>query len=187
MNRLSDPLRFEAPEPARFSAAEFLRMAELGAFDDMKVELDHGEIIRMNPPYGPHGAAVADIIVALAAAVRGSGQRVTGEAAILLSDETVYAFDAAVVRGEVQNRPYEPHELLLAVEVAHTSLSRDLGRKSAEYARAGIPNYWVVDVRARAVHVMSEPAADKGYAQPRVVRFGEPLELPEGLGTIILG
>lgn len=159
-------------------------MADLGAFDDMKVELDHGEIVRMNPPYGAHGAAVADIIVAFAGAMRGSGHRVTGEAAILLSDDTIYAFDAAIVR-EIVHRPYEPHELLLAVEVADSSLSRDLGAKSAEYARAGLAHYWVVDVRARAVHMMSEPA-EKGYGPPRIVPFGEELELPEGLGTIVL-
>jgi Uma2 family endonuclease len=185
MNKLSTALRFDGPAPARFSAAEFLRMADLGAFDDMKVELDHGEIVRMNPPYGAHGAAVADIIVALAGATGGSEHRVTGEATVLLSDDTVFAFDAAIVRGVVQNRPYEPTEILLAVEVADTSLSRDLGIKSAEYARAGISHYWVVGVRTRAVHVMSEPTPE-GYGQPRIVRFGEPLELPNGLGTIIL-
>lgn len=160
-------------------------MADLGAFDDMKVELDHGEIVRMNPPYAPHGAAVADVIIAIAEVLRGSELKVTGEAAIVLSEDTVFAFDAALVRGGVPLGPYEPHQVVLAIEVADTSLDRDLGRKAAEYARAGIANCWVVDVKARAVHVMSEPTSD-GYDRPRIVRFGEPLDLPEGLGTIVL-
>jgi Uma2 family endonuclease len=161
-------------------------MADLGAFDEMKVELDHGEIVRLNPPFAPHGAAVAQIIVALSRAIQGSGLTLTGEAAIRLSGETVYAFDAALIRGIAPLGEYEPHQLTLLVEVADTSLNRDLGRKSDEYAHAGIPHYWVVDVNARVTHVMGAPGED-GYDKRDVVRFGEPLELPDGLGTITLG
>lgn len=160
-------------------------MADLGAFDEMKVELDDGEIVRMNPPFAPHGAAVARIIVALSQAVQGGGLILTGEAAIRLSEDTVYAFDAALIRGPAPLGEYEPHQVRLLVEVADTSLDRDLGRKSDEYARAGIPHYWVVDVNARATHVMEAPG-EEGYGKRDVVRFGEPLDLPDGLGTITL-
>jgi Uma2 family endonuclease len=186
MNRLSEHFRHEGAAPARFTAAEFLRMADLGAFDEMKVELDDGEIVRMNPPYAPHGAAVAQVIVALATRVQGSGLRLSGEASVVLAEDTVFAFDAALVRGELPEGRYRPDQLSLVVEVSDTSLDRDLGRKLREYARTGVPLYWVVDVNARVTHVMSRPG-DNGYAVRDVFRFGEPLELPEGLGTIVLG
>jgi len=160
-------------------------MADRGAFDDMKVELEHGEIVRMNPPYAPHGAAVARVIMALGQAVGGSGVTVSGEAGIVLSDDTVFAFDVALVRGAVPDGRYRPEAIALVIEIAASSVDRDLGAKLSEYARAGIPIYWVVDVDAKVTHVMAGPG-DEGYARRDVVRFGEPLALPEGLGAIVL-
>jgi Uma2 family endonuclease len=186
VNRPTGSLRFDSPAPARFSADEFLRMVDLGAFDEMKVELDDGEIVRMNPPYAPHGTAVAEVIVALATRIEGSGLRLSGEAGVVLADDTVFAFDAALVRGEVPEGRYRPDQLRLVVEVSDTSLDRDLGRKLREYARADVPLYWVVDVNARVTHVMSAPG-ENGFAVRDVVRFGESLELPDGLGSVVLG
>jgi Uma2 family endonuclease len=139
MNRPAPSARFERPAPARFSAEEFVRMADLGAFEEMKVELEHGEIVRMNPPCAPHGAAVARIIGALVAATAGSRLTVSGEAAVVLADDTVFAFDAALVRGAIPDGRYAPDALALVVEISATSLDRDLGTKLSEYSRAGIP------------------------------------------------
>ena len=185
MNRLAHRIEDQASAPARFTAEEFLRMAERGAFDDMKVELDHGEILRMNPPYAPHGTMLARVIGALMKAARGSDLTVSGEAGILIADDTVYAFDAGLVRGDIPAGRFAPDQLCLIVEVADTSLERDLGAKAREYAAAGIETYWVVDVKARVIHVFTGPSSGE-YRTRGVVRFGEPLELPEGLGTIVL-
>ena len=46
---------------ARFTTAEFLHMAEAGAFDDMKVELVEGELERMNPPQTGHAGRRARV------------------------------------------------------------------------------------------------------------------------------
>ena len=54
-----------------------------------------------------------------------------------------------------------PTRALLVVEVADTSRRKDLGVKAALYATAGVPEYWVIDLQARAVHVHSEPADDR--------------------------
>ena len=70
MNRPEQSLRSEGATPARFTAAVFLRMAGLGAFDDMKVELDHGELIRMNPPLSAHAAAAGQVLAMLYRTVR---------------------------------------------------------------------------------------------------------------------
>ena len=55
----------------------------------------------------------------------------------------------------------------LVIEVADTSLRKDLRLKAPLYAEAGIPVYWLVDVNAREVLVMSEP---QGGAYQRVER-----------------
>ncbi len=142
--------------PARFTADEFLRMAELGAFDDMKVELSHGEIIRMTPPNNPHGSIQARVIGKLFEITKGS-RGLRGDVGIRLSDDTVRAFDAALVQASADGGVLEPGQVHLAVEVADTSLEHDLGAKARDYAGAGLPLYWVVDVSALVVHVMSEP------------------------------
>jgi Uma2 family endonuclease len=172
--------------PARFTAAEFLRMAELGAFRDMKVELDHGEIVRMTPPYGPHAAMQAEIIAKLYSALQGSGLAVIGEVAANLGFNTVRALDLAVLKaGADASAALVPSEILIGVEVAASSIDYDLGPKLRDYAAAGVGTYWVVDVNARVVHVMSGPA-DGTYRERHVVRYGEPLAIPGSAAEIVL-
>jgi Uma2 family endonuclease len=51
----------------------------------------------------------------------------------------------------------QPQDLRLVVEIAHTSLSFDLKVKAALYARAGVPEYWVLDVAGRRLLVHRNP------------------------------
>lgn len=74
-------------------------------------------------------------------------------------------------------------EALLVVEMGATSLRMDHGRRARVYATAGVPDYWVLDVRRRQLVVHREPA---GAAYQRVERLGEhetvaALELPLAL------
>jgi Uma2 family endonuclease len=52
-----------------------------------------------------------------------------------------------------------PHQALLIVEVSVSSLRVDLGIKADRYARAGYPEYWVIDAERRRVHVHTAPSA----------------------------
>jgi Uma2 family endonuclease len=186
MNRPSQPLRFDNPAPARFSAGEFLRMAGLGAFDDMRVELDHGELVRMNPPYTAHAIVQAQVLKKLFRSLVSTDVEVVSEISVLLPDDTIRAFDAAIiVRAALEEEVLRPQHVVLGIEVSDTTLNLDLGDKLRDYADAGIPVYWVVDVQARAVHVLQDPGG-RDYRRRKIVRFEESLDLPEGLGTIVL-
>jgi len=69
--------------------------------------------------------------------------------------------DAAVLRDVVQSYSDSapgPSDVLLVVEVADATLRADLNVKSALYGRAGIPEYWVVDVNGRTLTVFRQPA-----------------------------
>lgn len=57
-----------------------------------------------------------------------------------------------------------PADLLLVAEVSDTTLRFDRTTKAALYARAGIGEYWVVDVTGRQVFVHRRPTPD-GYAE----------------------
>lgn len=50
-----------------------------------------------------------------------------------------------------------PEEIRLLIEVADSTVSFDLNQKAALYARAGIADYWVIDIPARIVHVHRAP------------------------------
>lgn len=142
----------------RFSAREFIRMKELGAFDGMRVELVQGLIVRMNPPFLSHGMRQALIIYQLFLAYESAGVIISGDTGIQLDAATIRAFDAVVARDEPADmKLLVPENVLLAVEIADTSLAKDLGPKRDDYAKAGIPVYWVVDLNARCVHVLAEP------------------------------
>jgi Uma2 family endonuclease len=68
--------------------------------------------------------------------------------------------DIAVVAGCLEDYDHvHPHEALLIVEVADTSLVQDRLTKAGIYAAAAIPEYWIVDVRGQRVEVHRQPAA----------------------------
>jgi len=54
-----------------------------------------------------------------------------------------------------------PSELALVVQVSDSSLTLDLTIKAQLYARAGITEYWVLDVNARLLIVHREPEAGR--------------------------
>lgn len=172
--------------PARFTAEEFMRMAKAGAFDDMKIELVDGELERMNPPMSTHSWRQSEVFATLLPIARAAGLFVLAETGLRLSESTIRACDVALVRTRPDtNRLFTAADIVLAVEIADTTLARDMGPKRTDYAREGIVHYWVVDSAHCVVHVFGEPI-DGDYAQIRTIRFGEPLLVPGTDATITI-
>ncbi len=67
-------------------------------------------------------------------------------------------------------------DVLLLIEVANTSLRYDRTVKLPLYARAGIPEVWIVDLQQRTVDSHRAPAAGQ-YAEVRTFRTGDSLRL----------
>jgi Uma2 family endonuclease len=133
-------------------------MAETGILrPDDRVELIDGEILTMAPQKSPHATAVQLAQEALRAAF-GDGFNVRPQLPLALAEMSEPEPDLAVVPGAPRDyRDSHPTTALLVVEVAETSLAFDRGVKKALYARAGIPEYWVVDLAAGAVEVYRSP------------------------------
>lgn len=76
--------------------------------------------------------------------------------------------DVAVVRGSVDSYTDHhpgPADIALVVEVADSSLKDDRDTKLRLYAAAGIPAYWIVNLRDNVVEVFERPLpGDKRYA-----------------------
>ena len=75
-------------------------------------------------------------------------------------------------------------EVLLVVEVADTTLRFDLGTKMPLYARSGIAEAWVVDLREQAVRVFRDPS-ENGYRTSFTVTVGDALGIHALPGLVI--
>ncbi|MBI2895167.1 MAG: Uma2 family endonuclease [Deltaproteobacteria bacterium] len=148
-----------APEQVRpLRRAEFDRLVALGFFDeDERIELLRGTLVVMTPP-GPTHADVVDELVGRIVLALGGRARVRVQNPLALSDDSEPEPDIAVV-APGHYREEHPRQALLVIEVADSSLNKDRTIKASIYAEAGIPEYWVVDIAARAVEVLSAPAS----------------------------
>jgi Uma2 family endonuclease len=163
--------------PRRWTRAEYERMIEHGLLhEDERVELIDGEILTMAPTqYSPHAALVTHVHEVLRTAF-GPGFHVRVRMPFALDPMSEPAPDLAVVAGAPLDY-YEghPERTALIVEVADTTLSFDRRRKGSLYARAGVPEYWIVDVNRRALEVYRDPSEEQGarygWAYPTVTRL----------------
>jgi Uma2 family endonuclease len=162
-----------------FTADDFLRMMELGAFLDMRAELVRGEIEKMMPAEWTHGELNARVVALLYPLARAAGAQVGSDVVIRINETTVRAFDVVVVRPKAAPaKVLRGSDVLLAVEVAETTQARDLGEKREEYGSVGIPTYWVVDSVKRVTHCFSLAESGDAYDPAKIVPFGDPMEVP---------
>ena len=110
--------------------------------------------------------------------------RIQSQGPIAANDYSEPEPDIAVLRGRVDDYMDDdpgPGEILLLVEVSNTSLRVDRTVKATLYARAGIPEYWVLDVNERTLETFRRPGPG-GYADTLRLRETDtvfPLAAPE--------
>ena len=145
----------------RFTRAEYDRLIELGIFQPgEEIELIGGELIVAEPQGAAHYTAIVKSTRALQAAF-GPGWYVRAEGPIGLDDDSEPEPDVAVVPGEPDDYSRaHPSRPVLTLEVAESSLANDRGRKGSLYARAGLADYWVLNLIERALEVYRNPVAD---------------------------
>ncbi len=165
-----------SPERVRLSVANFMLLAESGAFADYtKVELVDGDIYVMNAQDHPHAQAKSRLMVALAIRLKeiGSDLEAVSEVSVRLDDASMPEPDIVLKRWQGAG-PVPIEAVALVVEVSDTTLALDLGRKAELYAAAGVHEYWVVDLHGRRVLMHACPE-DGAYPVPLDVPFGQPL------------
>ncbi|WP_114312648.1 Uma2 family endonuclease [Thermus caldifontis] len=157
-----------------FSLEDFHRMAEAGILpEDARVELLEGEIVTMSPVGKKHAYALNTLVDLLAPLV---GKAVLSVQNPLVLGPTTEVYPDLVLltppRTRYRNRLPEGPDALLVVEVAETSLEHDLGVKVPLYAKAGVPEVWVVDLARNRVHVFRKPTGE-GFGHQEVLEEGE--------------
>jgi len=159
-----------APETVRpLRRVEYERLVEAGTFADERVELLRGVLVAMSPQGGTHAWTTAVLGRALTLAL---GERflVRQHSPFAADDTSMPEPDVAVV--EATPRIDHPGAALLVIEVADSSLTKDRQIKAAIYAEAGIPEYWIVDVRREQVEVMTRSDGGAYTSSTRLDRGG---------------
>src|SRR3990172_6508308 len=145
----------------RFSRAEYDRLIELGVFQPGELIELIGGARRVTEPQGaPHYTAIRKTAKALEAAF-GPGWEVRTEGPIGLDDDSEPEPDVAVVPGGPDDYARaHPSRPVLTVEVSESSLAVDRKHKGSLYARAGLADYWVLNLVDRVLEVYREPVRD---------------------------
>ena len=146
----------------RFSVAEYHRLIDLGILtEDDDLELLEGYLVHKMARNPPHDVAIQKTNKRLVRLVV-PGWDVRCQSAITL-DKSEPGPDFAIVRGDESAylaRHPGPADIGLVIEVADSTLPGDRDDKGRIYAHAGIPIYWIVNVRDRWVEVYSVPSGD---------------------------
>lgn len=152
-------------------------MGEAGVFsEDDRVELVEGEIVQMTPIGWRHARVVTALTTALAARLTGRYD-ISVQNPLVVDDYGEYQPDLALLeRNRVGERQPVADEAALVIEVADSSLSYDKDVKFPLYARAGIAEAWLIDLRNDRIEIHSEPSLQAGgYSRVEVYGRGETL------------
>jgi len=138
------------PVRMRWSPDDYHRAIDAGVFDDRRVELVEGEIYEMPPMREPHIGAARYLERTFAILL--ASDRLLIDKPIILPQDGEPQPDIAVVR---EGAPLKPHvdDVLLAIEVSHTTRLFDRGLKLEAYLRDGLRELWIVDLGVRELLV----------------------------------
>jgi Uma2 family endonuclease len=164
-----------------FSVNEIEEMVRVGIIDeDERVELIGGEVVPMSPKGARHEWIKGELNRFFQRAAP-EGLAILPETTLRLDSHTFLEPDFCVERRDLDLAALDGSAVLLAVEVADSSLSYDKGRKIGVYAAYGVREVWVVDAKRATIwthrHLGAEGYADitEHAAETRVT----PLLAPE--------
>lgn len=144
-----------------WSREEYERLIAGGMFHpEERLELIEGEILQMSPQGSTHATAVI-LVENTLRKVFGSKYVVRVQMPLALGPNSEPEPDLAVVPGSPRDyRDEHPQTAELVVEVADTTLTYDRSKKSIIYARAGIQEYWILNLIERQLEVYRQPRSE---------------------------
>jgi Uma2 family endonuclease len=177
---------YRAFEPHRFTVEEYDALSELN-LPPGKTELVHGVIIHMPGAGNGHAVALQNLYDLL---------RVIFPRPWFLRTQSTHRMGKYLAREPdialLTKEPVIGAKLdevpKLVVEISHKTLANDLGPKRLDYGQHGVPEYWVVDIRGKVVHVFRSPVtgateAEGAYGSHQIfdaIGTLSPLGAPQG-------
>ncbi len=176
----------QLPRVRRWTRVEYERLIELGVFRaDERLELLDGQLVVREPQGSRHAGTIRRVIAVLRRAL-GDAWQVDSQLPIALDADSEPAPDISVI-------PYDPGAYLdahpsravLIVEIAESSYRVDREHKASLYARAGILDYWIIDVVHNVVEVYRDPAATPDALYGWAYRNVAPLRPPAMVAPLV--
>jgi Uma2 family endonuclease len=148
----------DEPRTRLFTRLEYERLVDERIFrDDEHLELLDGLLVVREPQNSRQSAAVAAVSAVLALAF-GAGFHVRPQLPLALDDASAPEPDVVVVRGGPWDYlAVHPSAPALVVEIAEASLELDREHKSGLYARAGVADYWIINLPEALIEIYRQP------------------------------
>jgi Uma2 family endonuclease len=143
----------------RWTAGQYYRLGDLGFFQDRHVELIEGEIYEMtiDPPHAVAVELLGDVL----RRTFGVGYSIRTQQPLDFGRRTQPEPDAAIVAGSPRDYAQaHPKTARLIIEVSDSTLRKDRVLKAHIYARAGIADYWIVNLVDRQLEIRRNPGPD---------------------------
>lgn len=158
-----------------FTVAEIRRMVEAGIIaEDENFELIDGEVVPMSPKGNQHEVIKSALLSVFARSISNE-LRLGVETSLYLDDRTFVEPDLCLYPKRILPEDVKGTDVLLAIEVAASSMSYDRGLKARIYARHGVRELWVVDTASRETWVHREPATDGQWGSVERIAARTPL------------
>lgn len=158
--KLRSQAMVDATSSHRITVDEYYDMARTGVIEpDARVELIEGEVVRMPPIGDRHGGAAEELNELLLLAVAGRA-RVRCQMPVRLGNYSEPQPDFAVMRPRTgRNDRAHPSaaDVFLIVEISNSTIRYDRNVKVPLYARHGVPEVWVIDLKYRKLHFYRSP------------------------------
>ncbi|MGB0563871.1 MAG: Uma2 family endonuclease [Spirulinaceae cyanobacterium] len=153
----------------RWTVDRYHKAIDAAVFEAESLELLAGELVVMAPEREAH-AYFNDTVVKYLWRLLGDRAQVRDGKPITLPNDSEPLPDIAIVqpldRVYLQHHPY-PENIYWLIEFSDATLTKDLTVKKEIYAQTGIPEYWVVNLRDRQLHVFRD--LQNGDYQEQVV------------------
>ena len=148
------------PQVHLWTRHEYYQLTDLNFFQGRRVELIEGQVIDRAAMKSPHAIAI-DLIDAALKPIFREGYYIRQQKPFVISDLSEPEPDIAVVPGSIRDyADAHPTTAVLIIEVADTSLRYDRKVKGSLYAKAGIAEYWILNLNNRQLEVHLDPEVD---------------------------
>lgn len=160
-----------------FTVDDYYKMAEVGILEPSdRVELIHGEILKMSPIKSFH-ASVVDVLHEMLVLLLHGKAIVKSQNPVFIDDYSQPEPDLTIAQFytyKYRHQHPRPEDVHFLIEAADTTLQKDLKIKLPLYAEAGIPEVWIVNLKNTTVEVYTNPL-DGMYQELSTLKIGDAL------------
>jgi len=169
------PEAYVFPHNHLFTVEDWHKMGEIGLFSpERRVELIEGEIIEIGPIGSSHAGCVNRLNYLFNRQVADS-EIVSVQNPLIIKNHSEPQPDLMILRHEphfYSEKHPTPEDVLLLIEVSDSTLTYDRNVKNPLYARHGIIEYWVVNLKDDCIEVYLNPQA-QDYTLIHIMRRGK--------------